>query len=66
MLTPKIEQKIDELERNIDQWFEAQPEMIKSVADDVLRSLLKMLRVKFKEEINKEIDERVNSEKHML
>ena len=39
MLTRKIEQKIDELERNIDQRFETQSEMIKSVADDVLRSL---------------------------
>ena len=39
MLSRKIEQKIDELERNIDQRFEAQPEMIKSVADDELRSL---------------------------
>ena len=66
MLTCKIEQKIDELERNIDQRFEAQSEMIKSVADDVLCSLLKMFKVKFKEEIKKEIDERVNSEKHML
>ena len=34
MITRKMEQKIDELKKNIDQRFEAQSEIIKSVDHD--------------------------------
>ena len=47
MITSKMEQKIGELKKNIDQPFEAQSEMIKSVVDDVCVVLV----VIFKEEI---------------
>ena len=39
--------------------------MIKSVVHDICALLIEKLKVIFKE-IKKEIDERVNSEKHML
>ena len=55
-----MEQKIDVLQKNIDQRFEAQSEMIKSVAHDVCALLIENFKVIFKEEIKKEIDERVN------
>ena len=65
MLTRKIEQKNWSAEKNVDQRFEAQSEMIKSVVHDICALLIEKLKVIFKE-IKKEIDERVNSEKHML
>ena len=40
--------------------------MIKLVVHDVRALLIENFKVIFKEEIKKEIDERVNSEKHML
>ena len=40
--------------------------MIKSVVHDVCALLIENFKVIFKEEIKKEIDERVNSEKHIL
>ena len=66
MIVWKIEQKFDELKKNTDQRFEAQSEMIKSVVHDACALLIEIFKVIFKEKINKEIDERVNSEKHML
>ena len=62
----QMEQRIDELKKNIDHQFEAQSEMIKSVVHDVCALLIENFKVIFKEEIKKEIDERVNSEKHIL
>ena len=59
-LTSKMEQKIDVLQKNIDQRFEAQSEMIKSVVHDVCALLIENFKVIFKEEIKKEIDEKVN------
>ena len=61
-----MEQKINELKKNIDQGFEAQSEKIKSVVNDVCALLIESIKVIFKEKIKKEIDERVNSEKDML
>ena len=61
-----MEQKIDELKKNFDQRFEAQSEMIKSVVHDVCALLVENFKLIFKEEMKKEIDERVISEKHML
>ena len=61
-----MKQKFDELKKNIDQRFEAQSEMIKSVVRDVCALLTENFKEIFKEELKKEIDERVNSEKHML
>ena len=40
--------------------------MIKSVVHDVCALLTENFKEIFKEELKKEIDERVNSEKHML
>ena len=61
-----MEQKFDELKKNIDQRFESQSEMIKSVVHDVCALLIEKFKVIFKGEIKKDIDERVSSEKHML
>ena len=61
-----MEQKTDELKKNFDQRFEAQSEMIKSVVHDVCALLVENFKLIFKEEMKKEIDERVISEKHML
>ena len=61
-----MEQKTDELKKNFDQRFEAQSEMIKSVVRDVCALLVENFKLIFKEEMKKEIDERVISEKHML
>ena len=61
-----MKQKFDELKKNIDQRFEAQSEMIKSVVHDEYALLIESFKVIFKDDIQKEIDERVNSEKHML
>ena len=61
-----MEQKINELEKNTDQQFEAQSEMIKSVYHEVCVLLIANLKATFREEIKKEIDERVNYKKHML
>ena len=58
-LISKLEQKIDVLQKNIDQQFEAQSEMIKSVVHDVCALLIENFKVIFKEEIKKEIDEKV-------
>ena len=66
MITFKMEQKINELEKNTDQQFEAQSEMIKSVYHEVCVLLIANLKATFREEIKKEIDERVNYKKHML
>ena len=66
MITRKIEQKIDELKKNIDQGFEAQSGMIKSVVHDACAHLIEKFKVTFKEEIKQEIDERVYCQKHML
>ena len=43
-----MEQKNDELKRNIDQWFEVQSEMIKSVAHDVCVLLIENFKVNSK------------------
>ena len=40
--------------------------MIKSVVHDEYALLIENFKVIFKDDIQKEIDERVNSEKHML
>ena len=40
MITLKMEQKIDELKKNIDQRFETQSEIIKSVIPDVCALLI--------------------------
>ena len=61
-----MEQKIDELKKNVDKRFEAESEIIKSVVHDVYALLIEKFRVIFKEKIKKIIDERINSEKHML
>ena len=61
-----MEQKTDELKKNFDQRFEAQSEMIKSVVRDVCALLVENFKLIFKEEMKKEIDERVISEKHVL
>ena len=49
---------IDELKENIDQRFEAQSEMIRSVVHDVCALLIENFKIIFKEEIKKEIDEK--------
>ena len=61
-----MEQKINELEKNTDQEFEAQSEMIKSVYNEVCVLLIANFKATFREEIKKEIDESVNYKKHML
>ena len=61
-----MEQKFDELKKNIDQRFEAQSEMIKSVVRDVCALLIENFKIIFKGEIKKEIDERVSSERQMV
>ena len=66
MITFKMEQKINELEKNTDQQFEAQSEMIKSVYHEVCVLLFANFKATFREEIKKEIDESVNYKKHML
>ena len=66
MIAYKMEHKIDELKKNIDQRFEAQSEMIKSGVHDVCALLIENFKVIFQEEIGKETHERVNSGKHML
>ena len=48
-----MEQKPDELKKNIDQQFEALPEMIKSVVHDVFAFLIENLKVILKEKIKK-------------
>ena len=53
MITLKVEQKIDELKKDIDQRFEAQSEMIKSVVHDVCALLIENFKAIFKEEIHK-------------
>ena len=59
MITCKMEQNIDELKKNIDQQFEAQSKMMKSVVHDVLALHIENFKAIIKEEIKKEIDERL-------
>ena len=54
MITRKMEQKTDELKENINQRFEVQSEMIKSVVHDICVLLIENFKVIFKEEIKKE------------
>ena len=45
MITWKMEQKIDEIKKNIDQQFQAQSEMIKSVVHDVCVLVIENFKV---------------------
>ena len=54
MITLKIEQKTDELKKNINQRFEAQSERIKSVVHDVCALLIENFEALLKEETKKE------------
>ena len=51
-----MEQKIDGLKKNIDQRFEAQSEIIKSVDHDAWALLIEIFKLIFKEEMKEEID----------
>ena len=53
MITRKMDQKFDDLKKNIDQRFKVQSEMIKSVVHDVFVLLIENFKAIIKEEINK-------------
>lgn len=61
-----MDKKIDDLKKNIDQWFEGQSEMIKIIVHHVCALLIENIKAIIKAEIKNEIDGRVNSEEHTL
>lgn len=61
-----MDKKIDDLKKNIDQWFEGQSKMIKIIVHHVCALLIENIKAIIKAEIKDEIDGRVNSEEHTL